>query len=170
MYASYGDSFAPWNVKGIVRSTDSGRTWTKILPSLPQVVAVCVTLTCRLFGADDPNVSGIYRTTDDSTVKLVLSENFLFCFWIRQDPLTSAIYAGFISNPNSDPSTASAAPAAGKIYVSNDDGQTWALHSLWPAVFAYDGPGFASNILYSKMAINVQYNKGELNGALISTS
>lgn len=163
VYATYGDNTAPWNANGILKSSDRGKSWTKILGGLPQMVPVCITPSARLFGADDPIFKGVYRTTDDKTATLVLSEQGVFSFWMRRDPIIGWIYVGFVTDPSNS------TPALGKIYISKDDGQTWGLHSLWPSVTAYDGPNFASNIYLGNMAINIQFNGNELYGALIQT-
>ncbi len=163
VYATYGDNIAPWNSSGILKSTDRGKSWVKILTGLPQMVPICITPTARLFGIDDTNIRGVYRTTDDKTATLVLSEQNVFAFWMRRDLITGWVYAGFVTDPPDSN------PTLGKIYLSKDDGQTWGLHSLWPSVTGYDGPNFASNIYFGNMAINVQFNGNELNGAVVRT-
>jgi photosystem II stability/assembly factor-like uncharacterized protein len=144
VYATVGDASPPWNTEYIIRSTDNGKSWSKILADLPQTLAICVTPNARLFGTDAAVNGMIFRTAEDFSCSMVLDvgQN-AYCWWIRRDPLTGKIYASFVSTESN--------PTFARIYVSEDDGQTWATYRTLTAFQAYDGSFMASNFVDGAM-------------------
>jgi photosystem II stability/assembly factor-like uncharacterized protein len=159
IYAVIGDNMAPWNSAYVIRSTDGGENWTKILPSMPQMVSIGFSENARFFGTDWSN-GQIYKTTDDITATKVFDTNSLsYCFWIRQDDLDDILYAGFCGH-ESQPRTAG-------IYYSIDDGETWFIQEELQAPMAYDGTSGASNFHGGLFYCNIVLNGAPINGLCV---
>jgi hypothetical protein len=148
VYATVGDS-GTWESPIIVRSTDHGDTWARILNSAPQMVGSVAGVGYRLFGTDVPGSrAALYRTTDDTTYIEVLSVPLSSdCLWIRIDPVTRYVYAGFGG------STATSGTAG--IWRSKDSGLTWDQVVALPITAAADGTSLASNIVGGKLIANI---------------
>lgn len=139
IYAAVGDNIAPYNTEYILRSTDNGGSWSKILDSMCQITNIVCGDGYRLFSTDDPTNSAIYRSTDDTTFTTVysfpLSSGNVQSFWMKQDPITRLTLASFIAG------TAIKA----QILISADEGLTWQVFRNLNASAVYDGSQFASN-------------------------
>jgi hypothetical protein len=117
VYASLGDDVAPWNVHKILKSAN-GTDWAEVLSGMGQAVGIGITPTARVFGSDS-STAAIFRTTNDTTYTTALMPvPAAFNFWIRRDPATNYLYAGFVSSD--------ASPQTAYIYRSIDDGVSWA--------------------------------------------
>jgi len=157
IYAAVGDSMAPWNINYVLRSTNGGSSWSKILTSMPQVVAIEAASGARFFGSD-AGTGRVFKTTDDSSYSTVLDtgtySNF---FWIRKSDLENKLIAGLCA--------AEGSPRSGGIYVSTDSGSTWTLGESLPANQAYDGTTAVSNyvggIIYHDVVLNGAVRNGE---------
>jgi hypothetical protein len=117
---------------------------------MPQVVAIEITPTARLFGSDYIN-GQIFRTTNDNTYTQVLNTGASsYCFWIRKNDLGSTVYAGFCGGEGS--------PRNAGIYISSDDGLSWTKAQNFQAQLGYDGITAASNfvqgLLYHDVVVN----------------
>jgi photosystem II stability/assembly factor-like uncharacterized protein len=152
VYASVGDkSVAQSNIAYVIRSTDHGDSWHRILPKLPQVLALEVTNGARLFGTDDACNGQIYRTTDDITFHKVLeTEGNAYCFWIRQNGLTGRLFASFVAGEANQKSAG--------IYVSEDKGFTWNQWRAFSADTAYDGSTRATNFAEGRLFFSLRLN------------
>jgi hypothetical protein len=125
----------------IKRSVDSGNTWTQILSSTNQCLAIGITPTCRLFGSDDQSgKTVIYRTTDDVHYATVLigssPKNIL---WIRRDPDNGFLFASQY-NENTE---------AGAIYYSANNGISWNIFLQLGLKHSGRASQFTNGILYS---------------------
>ncbi|RJQ18402.1 MAG: hypothetical protein C4560_07615 [Nitrospiraceae bacterium] len=152
-------AFADTNKTSVIRrSVDGGTNWEVLLEGIPQITAILATPTARLFGTDLSNMGRIYRTTDDFITTIVLDEWYQNCFFIRRNPISGHIYAGF----KLDPSATS--PLRAAIYTSKNDGITWeqlkTLENLAPG----EGFWFASNFINNKIYVGWKsdgtYQKG----------
>ena len=148
VYATVGDG-GSWTSPITIRSTDQGGTWARILKSMPQCVGVDAQATFRLFGTDQLGSRGaIYRTTDDATLAEVLTANVnLACLWIRTDPDTGYVYAGFGGS--------TIASGSAGVWRSTDSGLTWELVLALPITAAADGTSYASNIVGGRLILSV---------------
>lgn len=139
IYAAVGDNIAPYNTEYILRSTDNGGSWSKILDSMCQITNIVCGDGYRLFSTDDPTNSAIYRSTDDTTFTTVysfpLSSGNVQSFWMKQDPLTRLTLASFIAGTS----------IKAQILISADEGLTWQVFRNLNASSMYDGSQFASN-------------------------
>ena len=101
IYASVGDAIPPWSTNYLLRSTDDGNTWSKILSGMPQIVAITSVSGARLFATDQssPIDGQIYRTTDDTSYSRVYDVGApAYGFWLRTNSLNGYVYASFVSN------------------------------------------------------------------------
>jgi hypothetical protein len=141
VYATVGDVTLSWNASYTLRSTDHGDSWTTILSSMPQCVAICVIPGYRLFG-DDSGTGCIYRTSDDSSSSTVYNggiSGWMECNWIRSDSATGRLFAGFQAY--------GAGPYVAGIQMSEDNGTTWQLYRPLTCTHAWDGTEQCSNIV-----------------------
>jgi hypothetical protein len=144
VYATVGDMTDPWNIEYILRSTNNGDSWSKILSSTNQCAPICVTPNARLFGLDTRENGQIYRTTDDSSFSTVLNVGqSAYCWWIKRDSLTGKIYASFVSTESN--------PTFARIYVSEDDGENWTVYKTFSVSQPYSGSLGASNFVNGAM-------------------
>jgi photosystem II stability/assembly factor-like uncharacterized protein len=158
IYASIGDDFSIWNVAYVIRSTNGGSTWTKILEGMPQVVAIEILPGARIFGTDFYAANGLFRTTDDNSYTQVLDVGASsYCFWIRKSDVENYVFAGFCSGEGS--------PRSAGVYVSTNDGLTWTLAESLSAQNSYDGTTVASNyvqgMLYHNVVVNGDFQYGK---------
>jgi photosystem II stability/assembly factor-like uncharacterized protein len=152
VYATIADLTSPYMTKGILRSTDAGDTWPEILTTMPQTSAIFIGEDYRLFGSDAyylmNNNGRIWRTTDDITWTEVFRDSGpSYCDWIRRDPDSGEIYVSFVANED--------VKTTARIYVSSDEGQTWTLTRILPAIKSFDGSQYASNIMNGTLFLNV---------------
>jgi photosystem II stability/assembly factor-like uncharacterized protein len=157
VYASVGDNFGKWAICYVIRSTDGGATWKKILTNMPQVVAIEITQGARLFGSDYLN-GVLYRSTDDNSYTQVLNTgNSSYCFWIRKNDLDNKLYAGFCAGEGT--------PKNAGIYLSENNGLSWTLVQTFQALKSYDGTTAASNFvqgaLYHDFVVNGVFQNGQ---------
>jgi len=116
VYAGFGDTGTLSTIRG---SSDGGITWEVILEGHPTMTAILVTPTARLLGSDYSNMGRIYRTTDDTSTVITLDAFYQNCFFLRRNPVTGNIYAGFKLDPSAT------FPLKCELYLSKDDGLTW---------------------------------------------
>ncbi len=163
VYASVGDLLAPWNTEYVIRSTDGGNTWSKILSGLPQIVSIEITPGGRLFGTDQSVNGQIFRSTDDLTFTQVLDTGAnSYCFWIRQDNSSGKVFASFVRGEVS--STVSG------IYESDDNGFDWTAYKYFNYNSSYSGSSLASNFVNGTMYYSVSTDNGVANGFKLSAS
>lgn len=150
VYVTLGDP----DTAAIAKYDATGESWSVLTPATtPQFLGCIATPTARLFGYDSSGNGKIYRTTDDSTFTLVWEDlgdygtgNVINCWWMRREPVTGYLYAGFTSGNNF--------AGKAKILVSIDDGLTWLAYKRWDKNQNYDGPKDASNISNGGMVIS----------------
>ena len=155
IYATFGDmGVGSFNTEYILRSTDGGNTWSKILTSLPQCVAICIIGNARFFGTDDGSTGGngvIYRTIDDKTATAVLNVgSHAEGTWIRYDPNTNCILASFCPLTNNT--------LISRIYQSTDGGSTWSIYKSLPAAMSWDGSQTATKVVNGVFCYDVYYH------------
>lgn len=167
IYAVIGDErISPTWHASVVRSTDGGASWQKIL-TLPQMLGIEIingkdaqgnlTPVARLFATDYDN-GQIYRTTNDAGFSLVLDNGAQsYGYWIRTNDLNGYIYASFTGGEN---------PAywVAGIWVSTDNGATWSLYKSLPIHYPYFGSMYASNFVSGTMYYSLQLDSGWQNG------
>jgi hypothetical protein len=162
IYASIGDAISPWSTNYLLRSTDDGNTWSKILSGIPQIVAITSVSGARLFATDQssPADGQIYRTTDDKSYSRVYDVGApAYGFWFRTNTLNGYIYASFVSNEISK--------TAG-IYVSTNNGVTWTTYKMFAVpTGGYFGSPIASNFMQGIMYYSVMLSNGYQNGIKI---
>jgi len=157
IYASLGDMETGSASPYLLRSTDSGANWSKILVGMPQIVATLAGSGFRLFGTDNLGMLELYRTTDDAAYSLVLSipaadlTKSSFPTWTRTDAAGN-VYVGTQGNVG----------AQNYIYKSSDNGVTWQLSRLTNGAALNSGFSTASNIVNGRMYL-------ELIGAALTT-
>jgi hypothetical protein len=160
IYASVGDQLGPWNIAYLLRSTDSGNSWSKILTGIPQIVAVKPVSGARLFGTDYAN-GQIYRSTDDKTFSLVLDTGQqCYGYWFRQNSLNGNLYASFTGGEHP-------AQWIAGIWVSTNNGLSWSVYRTFSVHYAYFGSSLASNFAQGVMYYSVQLDSGWQNGVKI---
>jgi len=149
IYALFGDIGA---VAQTYRSTD-GTTFTAILGmDLPQCVGILCANGYRLFGTDRQYKGKIYKTTNDKAVTEVLSQEYGNCFFIRQNPITRNIYAGFIPDTSRQ--------HAYRLYKSTDNGATWRVVSAGRTTSDLYGFYGASRFVNNRLYIYVRTGTG----------
>jgi hypothetical protein len=124
IYASEGDTVAPFNVSRILRSTNNGSTWSILKNitgnSMYQQTQIVFTPNYRIFGADSGSQNGIYRTNDDINFEWVLNLTGRISGWawsMTRDNSNGYIFAGFVtSSTNNVTST---------LFYSPDEGTNW---------------------------------------------
>lgn len=161
IYAVVGDN-GP--VNSLIKSSDSGATWDLFLTTIPQMTVALATPTSRLFGSDYPGIGRIYRTTDDATSTITLDTHYQNCFFLRRNPATGNIYAGF----KTDPSTTGLLSAM--VYVSTDDGISWTVVTQFDNLLAGEGVWFGSNFYGGKMIIGYKTCGIFRNGIILQDS
>lgn len=161
LYASVGDLLGPWNIAYVLRSTDGGNSWSKILAGIPQIVAVKAVPGARLFATDSPVDGQIYRTTDDKSYNLVLDTGQQsYGYWIRTNNLNGYIYTSFIAGEHPTQWVSG-------IWVSTNNGVSWSVYKTFPIHYAYYGSAGASNFVQGTMYYCVQWDSGWQNGVKI---
>jgi photosystem II stability/assembly factor-like uncharacterized protein len=166
VYAAVGDQGVEiWHTCYVLRSTDGGVSWHQILSGLPQILsieAVSGNPGVRIFATDYLN-GQIYRTTDDLTFNgpVLDTGGQSYGYWIRTNPINGYIYAGFTSGEHPSQWVAG-------IWLSIDNGQTWAVYRSFDVHSAYLGSGWASNFVQGTLYYTIQLDSGWQNGAKIS--
>ena len=152
IYAATGDFTSPWLNRDVVKSVDGGDNWSQIMPTIPQVGAILAQPTFRLFASDSygifPSNNGrIWRSTDDVTwTEVLIDSGPSYAYWFRRDTVSGLIYVSFVANED--------AKTTARIYVSADDGNTWTIARILPAVSSFDGYQYASNIVNGLFFLN----------------
>lgn len=148
------------------RSIDGGDNWTEILVGQPinQFTAGLAVDGARIFGTDQLSYGRIYRTTDDSSLALVLDTHYQNVFFLRQSDITGWIYAGFKLDP------AATGNFRADIYVSKDLGLTWSLYDTISDLSVSEGFWFGSQFHNGKMIITTDYNGGFQNSIMLYES
>ncbi len=162
VYASVGDKSAPEsNIAYLIRSVDQGNSWHKILPELPQILAVQAIDGARILGTDDSCNGQLYRTVDDITFEKVLDTgDHNYCFWIRQCGPKGRLFASFVAGE--------ANPRTAGIYTSADMGVTWELWQSFAATAAYEGSTRATNFFDGCMYVSLRLGGNRKKGFRIS--
>lgn len=149
----------------VLRSTDGGDNWTQIHSDdgLPQLLAIGISPTCRVYGSDATN-GLIYRSTDDLTTTQVLDSgiNKGVFTWIRYDPLTLKFYASVIDE--TEPT------AASRIYVSDDDGVSWSIYKSFTPTLGWDGSSWSSSFRHGKLFFAHRDDGAYTNGIMVKAS
>jgi hypothetical protein len=138
--------------KTALLSKDGGASWNLFLTSMEQMTSVLATPTGRLFGSDHHYIGRIYRTTDDTTTTVTLDSWYQNCFFIRRNPLTGNIYAGFKLDPTAT------SPLTAGVYLSRDDGVTWQAIQELENLIPGEGYWFSSQFYDGKLIVG--YKKG----------
>jgi hypothetical protein len=161
IYAAIGDvRVSPDWTCYVIRSTNGGVTWQKIL-TLPQILAIEAVTTlnsegrmipvARLLGTDYDN-GQIYRTADDINFNVVLDTGTqCYNFWIRTNNLNGNVYASFTSGEYPTVWTSG-------IWVSQTGGLTWNPYKLFKVTAAYEGSDWASNFQNGFMYYDLMVN------------
>jgi hypothetical protein len=137
IYASVGDNVTPFYSYYVIRSTDDGLTWNKILAGMPQVVGIAAGNGYRVFGSDTGDNGAIYRTTDDISYSTVFQfSGNVQNFWIRSDN-SSTLFASFVAQKM----------LKAEILISVDNGTTWQHFWGLNASVPYDGSQYCSNFV-----------------------
>ena len=161
VYASVGDQLGPWNIAYVLRSNDTGNTWTKILTGIPQIIAIETVPGARLFGSDSASNGQLYRSTDDKTYNLVLDTGAQsYGYWIRTNSLNGYIYASFTGGEHPTQWVAG-------IWVSTNNGVSWSVYKSFPIHNGYFGSFTASNFFQGTMYYSVELDSGWQNGTKI---
>ena len=161
LYASIGDLIGPWNIAYVVRSTNGGNSWSKILTGIPQIIAIKAVSGARLFAADSAGNGQIYRTTDDTNFNLVLDTGQQsYGYWIRTNSLNGNLYASFTGGEHPTQWVAG-------IWMSTNNGVSWSVYKTFPIHYGYFGSCYASNFVQGTMYYCVQLDSGWQNGIKI---
>ena len=162
VYASVGDKFVQEsNVAYILRSTDGGRHWERILKHMPQIVAIEIIPGARLFGSDDVGNGELFMTSDDKNYQKVLDTGGHSCgFWIRQDKNSRRIYASFVSGE--------AANKISGIFTSDDNGLSWSMYRAFPTNLPYEGSSRSSNFQNGTLYYSIRLDGAKETGYELS--
>lgn len=138
IYASVGDNTTPSYIKYVIRSTDDGLTWSKILAGMPQVAGIAIGNGFRVFGSDTWGMNAtIYRTTDDISYTTVFQfSGNVQNFWMRSDTPTT-VFASFVAG----------ALLKAEILISTDGGLTWQDFKDLDGSVQYAGSQYCSNFV-----------------------
>ncbi|OHD23507.1 MAG: hypothetical protein A2Y38_12150 [Spirochaetes bacterium GWB1_59_5] len=148
----------------ILRSTNGGASFAVIMSDLPQMTAMVASPTARLFGTDKSPLGRIYRTTNDTTYAVTLDTHYQNCFFLRRNPATGNIYAGFKLDPSATTNF-----FAG-LYVSRDDGVTWNLIRTLDSLAVGEGIWFASEFSAGKILVGNKYDGVWQRGLIVDDS
>lgn len=158
VYVALGDTYAS---PQIYKSTDGGTNWSSISGIL-QTTAIIAQSGFRLFGSDQSPYGRIQRTTDDSTITTVLDTHYQNVFFLRRNPVTGNIYAGFKTDPSATTNLFAT------LHKSTDDGVTWTEIARLSSLTAGEGYWFASEFHKNKLLICYKVSNAFQNGLVLT--